>query len=107
MVRVHRHKDGSLQTHLLRAGRPDLGAQDVSWLDFPAGQPVRLRIERTGTETAATMDVYVDGTPVLVSAPMASFGKTMSNANLGIFVEGESGRRVRVTVDDVEIIQRR
>ena len=107
MVRVHRHKDGSLQTHLLRAGRPDLGAQDVSWLDFPAGQPVRLRIERTGTETAATMDVYVDGTPVLVSAPMASFGKTMSNANLGIFVEGESGRRVRVTVDDVEIVRRR
>ena len=107
MVRVLRHKDGALQTHLLRSGRPDLGPQDVTWLDFPTDTPVRLRIERAGPETAAVVNVYVDGTPILVSAPMSSFGKTMSDVNLGFFVEGESGRRVRLTVDDVEIVRRR
>ena len=71
------------------------------------GAPVRLRIERAGPETAAVVNVYVDGTPILVSAPMSSFGKTMSDVNLGFFVEGESGRRVRLTVDDVEIVRRR
>ncbi|MDF1797919.1 MAG: tetratricopeptide repeat protein [Planctomycetota bacterium] len=106
MVRVMRHKDGSLQTHLLRAGRPDLGPQDVTWLSFPTGEPVRLRIERDGPETAATINVYVDGTPVLVGAPMSSFGKTMSDVALGFFVEGESGRRVRLEVDNVEIVRR-
>ncbi len=38
---------------------------------------------------------------------MSSFGKTMSDVNLGFFVEGESGRRVHLTVDDVEIVRRR
>jgi tetratricopeptide (TPR) repeat protein len=105
-VRVHRHKDGTLQTHVIRSGRPDEGAQDVNWLSFPAGEVVRLRIERSGTDTAATVNVFVGGTPILEDIPMSSIGKSASNLSVGFFVEGESGRRIDMTVDNVEIVRR-
>ncbi len=105
-VRVHRHKDGTLQTHVVRNGRPDEGAQDVVWLPFAAGEVVRLRIERSGTNTAATVNVFVGGTPVLEDVSMSSIGKSTTNLSVGFFVEGESGRRVEMTVDNVEIVRR-
>lgn len=106
LVNVSRHKDGSLQTHVIRAGRPDLGDQDVTWLGFPTGQPVRLSIQRAGSDKEAVINVYLDGTPILEDVPMASFGRTQSNVSIGIFVEGESGRRVEVQVDNLEIVRR-
>jgi tetratricopeptide (TPR) repeat protein len=107
LVSVSRHKDGSLQTHVIRSGKPDLGDQDVSWLDFPTDRPVRLRIERGGSDKAAVIHVFVDGTPVLEDVPMASFGRTQSNISIGFFVEGESGRRIDVRIDNVEIVRRK
>ena len=107
MVNAARHKDGSLQTHVVRSGRPDDGPQDVTWLGFPTDQVVRLRIERSGDDSDAVVNVYVDGTPVLQSVPMSSFGRTQSDLSLGFFVEGDSGRRVELTVDNVEIVRRK
>jgi hypothetical protein len=105
-VRVMRHKDGSLQTHVIRKGRPDEGAQDVVWLDFPAGETVRLRIERGGTDTKATVNVFVAGTPVLEGVSMSSIGKSTQLLSMGFFADGESGRRVDMRVDNVEIVKR-
>ncbi|MFT5830692.1 MAG: tetratricopeptide (TPR) repeat protein [Bacteroidia bacterium] len=105
-VRVHRHKDGSLQTHVLRNGRPDEGAQDVTWMDFPAGETVRLRIERSGSDTKATVNIFVAGVPVLEDVPMSSIGKSTAALSVGFFSEGESGRRIDMTVDNVEIVRR-
>lgn len=107
LVNVSRHKDGSLQTHVIRSGKPDLGDQDVTWLDFPADRPVRLRIERGGSDKAAVINVFVDGTPVLEDVPMSSFGRSQSNISIGFFVEGESGRRVDVRFDNLEIVRRK
>ena len=106
-VSASRHKDGSLQSHVVRSGRPDDGPQDVTWLDFPVDQAVRLRIERTGDDSDAVVNVYVDGTPVLQEVPMSSFGRTQSDLSLGVFVEGESGRRIELTVDNLEIVRRK
>lgn len=103
LVSASRHKDGSLQTHVVRSGRPDDGPQDVTWLAFPTDQVVRLRIERSGDESEAVVNVYVDGTPILQDVPMSSFGRTQSDLSLGVFVEGESGRRIELSVDNVEI----
>lgn len=107
LVSVSRHKDGSLQTHVVRSGRPDDGPQDVAWLDFPVDTTVRLRIERAGEEQNAVVNVYVDGTPVLQDVPMSSFARTQSDLSLGVFVEGESGRRVELFVDNVEIVRKK
>ena len=107
LVSASRHKDGSLQSHVVRSGRPDDGPQDVTWLDFPVDQAVRLRIERTGDDSDAVVNVYVDGTPVLQEVPMSSFGRTQSDLSLGVFVEGESGRRIELTVDNLEIVRRK
>lgn len=105
-VRVHRHKDGSLQTHVVRNGRPDEGAQDVTWMDFPAGETVRLRIERSGSDSKATVNIFVAGVPVLEDVPMSSIGKSTAALSVGFFSEGESGRRIDMTVDNVEIVRR-
>jgi len=107
LVSASRHKDGSLQTHVIRSGKPDLGDQDVAWLDFPADRAVRLRIERGGSDKAAVINVYVDGTPVLEDVPMSSFGRSQANISIGFFVEGESGRRVNVRLDNLEIVRRK
>ena len=73
---------------------------------FRSGQPVILRLERYGESAKTAFRVLVDGVPIAERVPMPALGATTREIVVGIFAEGESGRRVNLEIDDVEIVKR-
>ncbi|QDU69074.1 tetratricopeptide repeat protein [Engelhardtia mirabilis] len=80
----------------------DLSAQDFP---FPADQWVRLRIERSGEGADTVVTIFMDGIPVLEDVPMTNLARGNSPLLIGLFAEGDTGRRVEVSMDDVEIVR--
>ncbi|MCZ6597234.1 MAG: tetratricopeptide repeat protein [Planctomycetota bacterium] len=102
---VSRHPDGSLQVRIEREKNQPI-VTDMEE-PFPLGQWVRLRIERTGDASAARVTLYSDGIPLVQNAPMASLGRATTPILIGLFVEGEPGRKVLAKYDNVEVVYRR
>jgi Tfp pilus assembly protein PilF len=109
-VAVARRKDGGLVVRLEdRAGAEPVW-QDVPPIEgqqwWPADEPVRVRIERTGDGSAAEGRIVVDGVSVAEGFPMRALSSSASALRVGVFVEGQTGLPAAVTLDDVEVVYR-
>lgn len=103
---ISRNLDGTLQTRLQRRGGEDAAYVDVPVVEWRAGEPVVLRIDRTGESSDTEMRLSIDGVPVADKIPMSELGRTTSKLWVGVFAEGDTGRIAKVRIDRVEIIKR-
>ena len=72
---------------------------------WPAGKPVRLRLERLGEGTDTRGRLSVDGIPVADGFSMRSIAAT-GNVRFGLFARGDNGQPVEVTIDNVQVVRR-
>ena len=106
-VTLSRHpQEKVVQYRSMRRGREDDPYIDSDVMPWADGQPVTLRLERYGESAKTAFRVLVDGVPIAERVPMPALGATTREIVVGIFAEGESGRRVNLEVDDVEIVKR-
>jgi tetratricopeptide (TPR) repeat protein len=103
---ISRNLDGTLQTRLQRRGGQDAEYMDVPVVEWPAGEPVVLRIDRSGESSDTEMRLSLNGVPVADRVPMSELGRTTSKLWVGVFAEGDTGRVAKVRIDRVEIIKR-
>jgi len=103
---ISRNLDGTLQTRLQRRGGQDADYVDVPVVQWPAGEPVVLRIDRSGESSDTQMRLSINGVPVADRVPMSELGRTTSKLWVGVFAEGDTGRVAKVRIDRVEIIKR-
>ena len=103
---VSRHPQGPVQVRLVKKGERDLPHIDVPAIPWEAGKPVRLRLERYGEASDTRVRILVDGIPVVDDAPMPTLGRATTELKFGLFVEGEVGRTVSVSLDNVEVVRR-
>ncbi len=106
-VAVLRHKDGALQYVITRPGNP-AQVVDVAWVDdFRVDRWVRLRMERFGEPSEATLTISVDGTPIAQNVKMPDLGRAQTDVKVGLFVDGDTARKCLVKMDDVQIVRRK
>ena len=109
-ISVERHPEGGLQLLLMDRAtaepeRTDVApALGVEW--WPADKVVRLRIERLGDGSDSKGRISVDGIPVAGGFPMGSIGST-GEVNVGLFALGDTGQKVELEVDNVQVVRRR
>lgn len=104
-VSVSRHKEGGLQVRFVEQGNsPDVTDMQQP---FPTGEWVRLRIERFGAGSEASVTVSMNGIPLLERVPFASLGRAASPLLVGVAVEGEAGRSVDARLDNVAVVYRK
>lgn len=107
-VNIARSRDGVTQVLADQSGRAERGWTDLpeSIVPFAPDTWHRLRIERAGEGTDATLNVFVDGLPVIENERFSGFGRANNGLVLGVFVEGDTGRQADVRLDNVEITKR-
>ncbi len=110
IVAIGRHKDGALVVRT-----EDRAAADPQWEDvppiegapwWPAGRPVRLRIERSGEGSEALGRILVDGVVVREGFPMRQLSGSTGAVLVGFVVDGQTGLPAALQVDDVQIVRR-
>ena len=103
-----RARDGTTQVLGQDATRGESTWQDLSRVDFPfpSDRPVHVRIERISAGREETVNILLDGVPVLSGRALGSLGRGNAPLKVGVFAEGETGRQVELTLDDVEITRR-
>ncbi len=101
---VSRHKDGALQVRIIRQGQPEIVTDMQESL--PTGRWVRLSIERTGSASETAVTIAVDGIPLVERVTLASLGTANSPLLVGLFAEGEVGRKITVKMDNVAVVRR-
>jgi len=99
-----RHPEGNLQVRLVRSGQAT-EERDMQQ-KFPLGQPVRLKLARTGEGSETRLTLFVDGIPVVEDVPMPGLGQSKTPLLVGFFVEGDNGRAVGARLDNVSIVTR-
>jgi hypothetical protein len=101
---VSRHDEGGVQLRFVRSGTaPDV--RDMRQ-PFPTGRWVRVKLERRGESTEATITLYLDGIPLIEDHPAPALGQARSPLRVGLFVEGDTGREVLVRMDNVSVVTR-
>jgi tetratricopeptide (TPR) repeat protein len=105
-ITVSRHKEGTLQTRLLKSAAAETPYEDVPAIDWPLDEWVPVRIERVGESRDTTIRISVDGIPVLDGVSFPALGTSSSMLRVGVFAEGETARSVTLEMDDVELIRR-
>lgn len=101
---VSRHKEGNVQLRFQRQGQaPD--ERDMQQ-PFPTGKWVRLKIERRGESSEATVTLFLDGIPLVENLSMPALGQAKSPLIVGLFAEGALGRPVLARMDNVSIVTR-
>jgi len=101
---ILRHPEGNLQVRFLRSGQaPE--ERDMQQ-KFPLGQPVRLKLARTGEGSETRLTLYVDGIPVVEDVAMPGLGQSKTPLLVGFFIEGDNGRAVGARIDNVSIVTR-
>lgn len=103
---VSRHPQGAVQVRQVKKGERDLPHIDVPAIPWAAGKPTLLRLERYGEASDTRVRIFVDGIPVVDDAPMPTLGRATTELKFGLFIEGEVGRNVTVTMDNVEVVRR-
>jgi tetratricopeptide (TPR) repeat protein len=108
-VALARNREGVAQLLVEQSGRNESG-----WVDLPVDSAPfapdrwhRIRIERAGEGNDATVSVYLDGLPVLSGERFTGLGTGNNVIVLGLFVEGDTGRRADARLDDVEVTRRK
>jgi Tfp pilus assembly protein PilF len=104
---ISRNKDGGVQLRTIQSGNRDAPYEDVPGASWPAGRPLSVIIERSGEGNESDLIFYLGGIPVIEGLRVAALGSSTAELKLGVFVEGNPGRPVRVKVDDVEVVRRR
>lgn len=99
---AYRHKEGGVQLRFVRQGQaPEL--RDMQQ-PFPTGKWVRVKLERRGQSTEATVTLYLDGIPLVENQSMPALAQAKTPLLVGLFVEGDTGREVAVRMDNVSIV---
>ena len=107
-ITISRSRDGDLQVRVLKAATDEEATQrTVNGPAWPIGTPINVAIERTGDDLDSSFTVYVDGEPVAVDLEADRLTASRQPVNFGVFVEGESGRRADVIVDNVRVVRRK
>ena len=101
---ISRQKEGSLQVRLLTQGKPS--EETDMQQPLPTEQWVRLRVERSGASNASTVTLSMDGIPLIEDVSMPGLGRASSPLVVGLFLEGDPGRRANVRMDNVSIVYR-
>ncbi len=101
---VSRHKDGALQVRFIRQGQPEIVTDMQESL--PTGRWVRLSIERQGSASETAVTIAMDGIPLVEGVTLASLGTANSPLLVGLFAEGEVGRKITVKMDNVAVVKR-
>ena len=110
MFAAAREKTGGLALLAMDVARAEPEWTDVpavageAW--WPAGEPVRVRLEVVGEGSEATGRVFVNGVPVQGELPVRRIVGSTAELKLGVLVEGQTGLPARVVVDDVELVYR-
>lgn len=102
---ISRHRDGGVQVRVQKSGTDPL-LVDMEQ-KFTAGEWVRLRIERTGESSASRLAFSLDGIPLIEGVGMPGIGRASTPLMVGLFAEGEPGRKIDVRMDNVEVVYRR
>ena len=103
---LSRHKDGAVEVRILRSSGDDGEEVGSGAIEFATDRYVELRIERSGPPEQPTVDVYLDGVPLVLGAPFAELGRAAQPIRVGVYAEGETGRPVDLLVDDVRVVYR-
>jgi tetratricopeptide (TPR) repeat protein len=108
MHSIERHPEGGLQVRLQdRRATAEIEREDIApvgttpW--WPADRPVRLRIERIGEGSESIGRISIDGIGVREGFPMSS-NASSGDVHVGLFAEGDTGRPVKVLIDNVEVV---
>jgi len=103
-VRVARHRDGPVQTKVMQNATSGDTYVDLTFPEWPLGEPVRLVIERDGEGSATRVRIVVDGFTVVDGAELRSLFATTSDVRFGVFVEGSAGREADVRIHQFEVV---
>jgi tetratricopeptide (TPR) repeat protein len=101
---VSRHQDGSLQVRLVNRGQPP-AVTDMQQT-FPTDRWVRLSIERSGDANDTAITITADGVPLVRGVPLASLASATSKLHVGVFAEGEVGRKVSLRLENASVVYR-
>jgi tetratricopeptide (TPR) repeat protein len=101
---VSRHQEGPLQVRIVQRGQPPV-VTDMQQA-FPTGRWVRLSIERSGDATDTAITITVDGVPLVQGVALASLASATSKLHIGVFAEGEVGRKVSLRLDNAAVVYR-
>ena len=108
MHSIERHPEGGLQARLQdRRATAEIQREDIApvgttpW--WPTDRPVRLRIERIGEGSASVGRISIDGIGVREGFSMSSSASS-GDVRVGLFAEGDTGRSVKVLIDNVEVV---
>ena len=101
---VARYREGNVQLLFQRQGQA-ADERDMQQT-FPLGKWVRLKLERRGESTEATVTLFLDGVPLAENVSLPALGQSKSPLVVGLFVEGDAGREVAVRMDNVSIVTR-
>jgi hypothetical protein len=104
---LSRNKDGAVQSRIVQSGNSEAPHTDVPGASWPADRPVAIRIERTGEGNESNITIYLDGVPVVQDARVAALSSKTAELRFGVFVEGDPGRKARVSLDNVEVVRRK
>jgi tetratricopeptide (TPR) repeat protein len=106
---IARSRDGAAQVRTIVPGK-----EGGDWIDlppadfpFPADEWMTLAVERRGEGSDTTVAIYLEGIPVLEGLPMTNLARGNDALQVGLFAEGDTGRRVEVRMDDVEVVRMR
>ncbi len=104
---LSRNKDGAVQSRFVQSGNSEAPHTDVAGASWPVDRPVAVRIERTGEGNESRITIYLDGVPVVQDVRVAALYSANAELRFGVFVEGDLGRRARVSLDNVEVVRRK
>jgi tetratricopeptide (TPR) repeat protein len=108
-VSAAREKSGGFALLTMDTAQADPQWQDVPDVEtpwWPAGRPVRVRIEKIGEGSDAFGRISVDGILVREGFEVRRLATSSSKLKVGLFVEGQTGLPANVVVDDVEMVYR-
>jgi len=101
---VRRFIDGALQLRFVRQGQPvDLTDMEQ---EFPTDRWVKLTIERSGVGAETSVTITLDGIPLIEGKEVPSIGGANSPLLIGLQVEGDTGKQVKVLMDEASLVYR-
>ena len=107
-IALARSREGNLEVRVQTSPTDEKAAyRQVRGPEWPIGEPIRVSIERSGEDLDSRFTLYVDGEPVADGLDSSSLTASRQALHFGVFVEGDSGRRADLTVDDVRVVRRR
>lgn len=107
-VSVSRNREGRLEVRVQKSPNDDnANYTTVVGPEWNVGEPIRVSIEKSGDDLEASFTLYVDGEPVATGVDADRLTSSRQAVHFGVFVEGDSGRRADLIMDDVRVVRRK